>query len=105
MTGRKIDNYYRKNFLYRSHTMMLPEMQQKVTHTCKDCLYLVTVQGKHENKLCCVKDIDIYGNKTKAVPRQVSIYHLLKYISGERLLELVEKSSPHKVGCGKFQKL
>ncbi|MEG6615452.1 hypothetical protein V6C27_03275 [Peptococcaceae bacterium 1198_IL3148] len=104
MSGRKLDKYYQNNFLYRSHTMMLPEMLEKNIHTCQDCVYFVTVIGKCQNKTCCVQTISVYHNKAKMPPKQISIYDLLKHLSPEQLMDLVETSSAYKICCSSFIK-
>lgn len=103
MTEKKIVRYYRQNFLYRSHTMMLPEMQEKNWYTCRDCRYFVTIVGKQENKSCCVRNIEPYGQQGKKISPQINIYEILKYVSPQQLVKLVEKNYAGKTACGDFR--
>jgi hypothetical protein len=104
MNTKKLDEYYQNNYLFRSHTMMMPEMTEKNTHTCRDCIYFATIIGRYENKTCCVQPIPMYRNKTKKPPKEVSIYQLLKYLSVEQLINLIKTTSIHKTACGSFVK-
>ncbi|MTI81995.1 MAG: hypothetical protein FH758_14185 [Firmicutes bacterium] len=104
MKEKKIDKYYKNNFLYRSHTMMLPEMHEKTIHLCQDCSFFVKIIGKQENKSACIKPIPIYKNKAKGPRPEIDIYEILKHISSKELMHLVETSSAHKTACSEFVK-
>lgn len=84
--------------------MMLPEMQERVRHTCQDCIFLVNVIGKKESKTICVKAIPEYVKRHKKIRREISIYEILKYISSRQLINLVLQSSPYRMACVHFIK-
>ncbi len=104
MRKNKLERYYQNNCLYRSRTMMTPEMQEKVLHTCQDCIFFITVIGKKENKSVCVQTIPIYSQQTKKISREISIYEILKYITPRQLLDLIWESSKYKIACEHFIK-
>ncbi|MBO8136827.1 MAG: hypothetical protein H0Z40_01620 [Desulfotomaculum sp.] len=98
----KLDRYYKNNYLYRSHTMMLTEMHEKTIYTCRDCQFFIKIIGRQETKTACVISIPVYKKRIKIPPPEVNIYEILKHISAEKLMQLVENSFPYKTACPKF---
>lgn len=98
-----IRDYYRKNFLYESHRLMLPELREKVIHTCSECKFFVKVVGRTETRSGCAALMPRYVNMARRVPRELDILEVLKTVGREGLEQVLHRASPHRQACGLFQ--
>lgn len=97
-----IRDYYRKNFLYENHRLMLPELRDKVTRTCSECKFFVTVVGKTEARPGCAVLIPAYANMTKRVPGKLDVVEVLKAVGKEGLERMLAEVDPYHQACGLF---
>jgi len=98
-----IRDYYRKNFLYEGHRLMLPEMRDKVVHTCSDCKFLIRIVGRDEVRPGCAAMLPWYASLARRVPAELKALDVLKEVGREGLQRVTEGIAPHRQACGKFQ--
>ncbi|MFA4885366.1 MAG: hypothetical protein WC601_06280 [Desulfotomaculaceae bacterium] len=97
-----IRDYYRKNFLYESHRLMLPELRDKVAHTCSQCKYMVTVVGKTEARPGCAALIPQYAGLVRRVPEKLDVIDVLRLVGKEGLERVLTGFEPQRQACGLF---
>ena len=97
-----IRDYYRKNFLYESHRLMLPELRDKVSHTCSQCKYMVTVVGKTEARPGCAALIPQYAGLVKRVPERMDVIDVLRLVGRGGLERVLAGFEPQRQACGLF---
>jgi hypothetical protein len=88
-----IHDYYRKNSLYEGHRLMLPELRDKVAHTCDRCKYYVMIVGKTEVKTGCAALIPHYSGMAKRIPEKLDVTDVLRAV-GRDGLERVLTTKP-----------
>lgn len=99
----KVKNYYKNNFLFTGHRMVLPEAGEKYEHSCSHCKYYVKVIGQQENRHICLADIKAYRWGQKRIPDSIEIVELMLLLGKEALEGLVGRGSRHKMACGTFE--
>lgn len=97
-----IRDYYRKNYLYEGHRLMLPELRDKVTHTCSRCKFFVMVVGRTEVRPGCAALIPQYANLTRRVPEKLDAMDVLKAVGRDGLKRVLAGVDPHRQACGLF---
>lgn len=97
-----IRDYYRKNFLYEGHRLMLPELRDRVIHTCSGCKFLVQVVGGDEVRPGCAALIPRYASLARRVPAELNAVDVLKEVGREGLKRVTDGIAPHRQACGKF---
>lgn len=97
-----INDYYRKNFLYEGHRMLLPELRDKVAHTCVHCKFFIRVTGRTETRSGCAAQIPRYASLTRRVPRQLAAADILKLVGKEGLERVLSAAGPHRQACWQF---
>lgn len=97
-----IRDYYRKNFLYESHRLMLPELRDKVAHTGSQCEYMVTVVGKTEARPGCAALIPQYAGLVRRAPGRLDVIDLLRLVGREGLERVLAGFEPQHQACGLF---
>ncbi|BAF59678.1 hypothetical protein PTH_1497 [Pelotomaculum thermopropionicum SI] len=98
-----IRDYYRKNFLYESHRLMLPELREKVVHTCSRCKFFITVVGRSEARPGCAALIPQYARTARRVPEKLDAAELLRVLGRDGLERVLAGAAPHRQACGLFQ--
>ncbi|NLI12978.1 hypothetical protein [Pelotomaculum propionicicum] len=97
-----IHDYYRKNFLYESHRLMLPELRDKVSHTCSQCKYMFLIVGKTESRPGCAALIPQYAGLAKRVPGKLDVTEVLRLVGKEGLERVLAGFEPQRQACGMF---
>lgn len=97
-----IRDYYRKNFLYEGHRLMLPELRDKVTHTCSECKFFIKVVGRTEARPGCAALIPHYASLARRVPRELDVVDVLKAVGREGLERVLAGAGPDRQACGLF---
>lgn len=97
-----IHDYYRKNFLYEGHRMLLPELRDKVAHACAHCKFFVLVTGRNETRNGCAAQIPLYAGLTRRVPGQLDAAAVLKLVGKEGLERVLSASGSHRQACWQF---
>ena len=97
-----IRDYYRKNFLYEGHRLMLPELRDKVVHTCARCKFLIMVVGRTEARPGCAALLPSYGSLARRVPPRLDAAEVLKEVGREGLDRVLAGADPHRQACGLF---
>ncbi len=95
-------DYYRRNFLYQSHRLMLPELREKVVHTCSECGFFVQVAGKTETRPGCAAIIPYYASLAGRVPRELKVLEVLQAVGKNGLEQVLAGAGPHRQACGLF---
>ena len=57
----KLKNYYKNDFLFAGHRMMMPQAGEKFKHACGQCKYYVNVIGQQENRRICLAGVKAYA--------------------------------------------
>ncbi|GAB6182232.1 hypothetical protein JCM14036_35510 [Desulfotomaculum defluvii] len=99
----KVKNYYKNNFLFTGHRMVLPGAGEKFKHSCQHCKYFVTVVGHQETKKVCLAGVKAYQRGHKRVPDSIEIVELMLLLGKETLQELLGKGKEHLIACGTFE--
>jgi hypothetical protein len=97
-----IHDYYRKNSLYEGHRLMLPELRDKVAHTCDRCKYYVIIAGKTEVRTGCAALIPCYSGLVKPVPGKLDAADVLKAVGRDGLERVLAGPGNHSQACGQF---
>lgn len=97
-----IHDYYRKNFLYEGHRMMLPELRDRVARTCPQCKFYILIAGKVEVRTGCAAFIPQYAGLTKRVPEKLDVTEILKEVGREGLERVLAGPGRHRQACGLF---
>ncbi|MDD4239063.1 MAG: hypothetical protein PHT62_11005 [Desulfotomaculaceae bacterium] len=97
-----IHDYYRKNFLYEGHRMLLPELRDKVAHTCAQCKFFVRVVGRNETRSGCAAQIPRYAGLTRRVPGKLDAAEVLKLVGREGLERVLSTAGLYRQACGQF---
>jgi hypothetical protein len=97
-----IQDYYRKNFLYEGHRMLLPELRDKVAYTCALCKFFVRVTGRIETRAGCAAQIPMYAGLARRVPGKFDVLEILKLVGREGLERVLSAAGPYRQACGKF---
>ncbi len=97
-----IHDYYRKNFLYEGHRMMLPELRDRVAHTCRQCKFYILIAGKTEVRTGCAAYIPRYAGLVKRVPEKLDVTEILKEVGREGLERVLAGPGHHRQACGLF---
>jgi hypothetical protein len=95
-------DYYRRNFLYQSHRLILPEMREKVVRTCSECWFFVQVRGKTETRPGCAAIIPHYARLARRVPRELGVLEVLQAVGERGLEQVLARARPHRQACGLF---
>lgn len=97
-----IRDYYRKNFLYEGHRLMLPELRDKVVHTCARCKFFVAVVGRTEVRPGCAVLLPQYANLARRVPEKLDVMDVLKAVGRDGLERVLAGADPRRQACGLF---
>jgi hypothetical protein len=97
-----INDYYRKNFLYESHRMLLPELRDKVAQVCAQCKFFITITGKNGARNGCAAQIPRYAGLARMVPRELDAVEVMKLVGREGLERVLSVADPHRQACGQF---
>jgi hypothetical protein len=97
-----IQDYYRKNFLYNGHRLMLPELRDKVNHTCSRCKFFVAVAGRTGVRPGCAALIPQYGNLSRRVPEKLDVVDVIKAVGRDGLEKVLAEADPLRQACGLF---
>lgn len=97
-----IRDYYRKNFLYEGHRLMLPELRDKVVHTCSQCKFFIWIEGRTETRPGCAALIPRYSSLSRRVPGKLAVTDVLKEVGREGLEKVLTGTDPHSQACGLF---
>ncbi|MDQ0285348.1 hypothetical protein J2Z49_000441 [Desulfofundulus luciae] len=91
------------NKLWEGHRIILPEMREKAVHTCRDCCFLVEIQGRWESRPGCVAGIPRYGTLERRVPLKIHALDILKMAGREGLQAVLACGDPDSPACGLFR--
>lgn len=97
-----INDYYRKNFLYESHRMLLPEMRDKAAQVCAQCKFFVRITGRNESRNGCAAQIPRYAGLARMVPRELDAVEVMKLVGREGLKRVLSAAGPHRQACWQF---
>lgn len=97
-----IRDYYRKNFLYEGHRLMLPELRDKVAHTCSQCKFMVMIVGKTEARPGCAALIPQYAGPARRVPEKLDVMDVLRAVGKDGLEQVLAGFDPQHQACGLF---
>jgi len=102
VTVANIHDYYRKNFLYEGHRMMLPELKDRVACTCPQCKFYILVVGKNEVKRGCAALMPQYVCFVKRVPEKLHVADILKMVGKGGLERVLAGPGHHHQSCSRF---
>lgn len=91
------------NKLWESHRLIVPEMREKATRKCKECRFLVQIQGESEYRWGCAACIEKYGTLSCRVPRVIHVTEVLKLVGREGLSRVLERGKPEGQACSLFR--
>jgi hypothetical protein len=97
-----IRDYYRKNYLYEGHRLMLPELRDRVVHTCSECKFLIRIVGRDEVRPGCAALIPQYAGLARRVPGELNVVDVLKEVGSDGLKLVTDGIAPHRQACGQF---
>lgn len=97
-----IHDYYRKNFLYEGHRIMLPELRDRVARTCPQCKFYVLITGKNEIRTGCAALIPQYAGLIKRAPGKLDVTDILKAVGKDGLERVLAGPGHHRQACGRF---
>lgn len=97
----RIRDYYRKNFLYESHRLVLPELRAKATSTCAACRFFVYIAGRTEKRAGCAALLPRYAGTGRRVPEEIPLAEVLGAV-GQEGLQKVLAAAPERWACGFF---
>jgi len=84
--------------------MLLPELKEKATASCRRCIFLVTVIGREENRPGCLAGLEEYGTLQKRVPREIHAVQLIRRTGRAGLLAITSRvENPDQTACGLFR--
>lgn len=92
----------RENKLWESHRIILPEMREKVARYCRDCRFLVRIQGREEVRWGCVVSVPAYGALQKGVPEIISAGDVLLAVGRAGLEKILARGVPDAPACGLY---
>ncbi|MCG9967607.1 hypothetical protein L9W92_06005 [Pelotomaculum terephthalicicum JT] len=96
-------NYYRRNYLYSSHRLFIPESKQKAVNTCGKCRFYIIIIGREEKKMGCAALIPKYFAMKRKIPSEIDIGEFLKEIGKVGLQNAVTCCGEHLNACALFQ--
>lgn len=92
---------YNNNKLWEGHRVILPEFREKIIYKCRDCRYLILIQGKKEvRRGCIVKYKELWSRP----PERIDVLVLLKLVRKEGLQEILSRGNPEAQSCGHFRR-
>ncbi len=98
----RLKNYYKNNFLFAGHQMMMPQAGEKFKHACGQCKYYVNVIGQQENRRICLAGVKAYRQRQKRVPESIDIVELM-FLLGKEALQALASQGDHNMACGTFE--
>lgn len=101
--SERAKNYYKNNFLFAGHRMVVPEAGEKFGHTCTHCQYYVKVIGQQETRQMCLAEINAYSSGRRRVPDSIEIMDLMLLLGREALQRMLGKGEGHQMACGTFE--
>jgi hypothetical protein len=93
----------RDNKLWEGHRIILPEMRGKAVNHCRDCRFLVRIQGREEIRLGCVASVPRFGTLQRRVPEKMQLVELLRWVKREELNDILDKGDLQALACGAFR--
>lgn len=94
----------RGNKLWEGHRLFLPELREKAVTTCRECIFLVAVEGREETRTGCLAGVREYGTLRKRMPRKIKAAVLIRRVGKEGLEEVIlQGSDPGATACGLFR--
>ncbi|SHF02214.1 hypothetical protein [Desulforamulus putei] len=100
----KVKNYYKNNFLFAGHRMVMPQAGEKFQHSCSQCKYFVKVIGRQETRRVCLARVKAYQNRSKRVPDSIEIVELMLLLGKEALEKLLGEGGQYQMACGAFER-
>jgi len=99
----KLKRYYKNNFLYASHRMVLPAADEKFRRSCQRCKFFVEVVGQQETRKMCLSGVKAYRTGQKRVPDSVEILDLILLLGKEALQNMLGKGGQYQIACDQFE--
>ena len=97
-----IHDYYRKNFLYEGHKLILPELRDKLAYTCASCKFFVLVTGREETRNGCAAQIPRYASLTRRIPGEIDVAAVLRWVGRKGLEKMLSAADPCRLACERF---
>lgn len=101
--NEKVKTYYKNNFLYAGHRMVLPVSGEKFRNSCSQCKYYVDVIGQQETRKVCLYGVKTYRSGSKKVPESIKIIDLIFTLGKEALKGMLNQGGQYQVACGNFE--
>ncbi|AEF95004.1 hypothetical protein Desca_2165 [Desulfotomaculum nigrificans CO-1-SRB] len=101
--NERVKTYYKNNFLYAGHRMVLPDTGEKFRNSCHNCKYYVNVIGQHETRKICLAGVKVYKSGAKRVPQSIEILELILLLGKQALYNMLEGNKEHQMACGSFE--
>ena len=96
-------DYYRKNHLYTSHRMFVPEAKERSVNTCRNCRFYITIVGREARKKGCAAIIPKYYALERRIPAEIDILLFLREVGKVGLAAAVNCCGEQLNACGLFQ--
>ena len=96
-------DYYRRNFLYSSHRLYLPQGKERALRTCRECVFFINIAGRTEKRKGCAAMIPKFAGAVKRIPEQVDVVEVLREIGQVGLQECLSCCGEDLSACGFFQ--
>jgi hypothetical protein len=91
------------NKLWEGHRIVLPEMREKAVHRCRECRFLVAIEGQSETRWGCIVGIGCFAGLQRRTPERILLRDLLRLINKDGLQEILDGGHPDAQACGRFQ--
>lgn len=98
----RVKKYYKNNYLFTGHRMVLPDAGEKFQHCCGQCKYFVEVIGQQETRRVCLAEVRAFSSGRKRVPENIEIMDLMLLLGQEALHKLLGKGGFDQMACGTF---
>ncbi len=97
----RLSDYYRQNYLYESHRLLLPEFREKVVNTCAGCRFFVRIAGRTEKRAGCAAALPRYAGTGRRVPEEIPLAEVIREVGKDGLARVLA-AAPEKQACGLF---
>ncbi len=91
------------NKLWDGHRIVLPEMREKAVGRCRQCRFLVSIDGQQETRLGCVAGIESFARLWRRVPEKIPLRELLDLAGKDGLQEILSRGNADAQVCGRFR--
>lgn len=102
MTVANLRDYYRRNFLYSSHRLYLPQGKDRAMQTCRDCVFFICIVGRTEKKKGCGALLPKFAGAVKRIPEEINVVEVLQEIGKAGLQECLSCCGENLTACGFF---